>query len=220
MQNETTASKTRLAMIFGAALASALCGVWLASKWSLSLQAPRASLALSASTLIEPAKPLPAFSLIDHNGSVFDNARLANRWSFLFFGFTHCPGPCPTTLFMLNGVSRALESLPERQRPQILFISVDAKRDTPEVMKSYVLGFNPTFVGVAGKQASLDALTAALGVPSEILPAQSGDNYMVDHSLAILLTDPHGRLRATFTPPHDAAAIAKDYQAVIAHEGR
>jgi protein SCO1 len=214
MQVKTMAQNKRLITIVFTALASALLGVWLSAKWSLWLQPPRIEQTLSIGTLIEPARALPAFSLLDHNESEFSNASLQGHWSVMFFGFTNCPGVCPTTLTMLKRLSHSLESLPNKLRPNIVFVSIDTKRDTPAAMKDYVLKFDPTFVGVTGKQSAVDAFTAALGVPSQIIPT-TGDQYMVDHSQALVVTDPRGRLRAIFNAPHDATLLGSDYRRLV-----
>ena len=98
--------------------------------------------------LLNSPRALPAFELVDQNGNPFGPARLSGRWTFVFFGFTHCPDVCPTTLFTLNEVVRQLEDLPEDQRPAVLMVSVDPNRDTPDKLASYVPYFNPDFLGL------------------------------------------------------------------------
>lgn len=172
-------------------------------------------IALASGTLLDSPRPLPTFSLIDHNGQPFENASLRDGWTFMFFGFTHCPDVCPTTLRMLGGVQQALRDLDPNLRPGVTLISVDPKRDTPEQLSKYVGFFGPDFRGVTGSTEDIDGFTRQIGVPVAITPM--GDSYTVDHSGAIFLIDPNGAIRALFSPPHDAATLAEDYRRVVNH---
>jgi protein SCO1/2 len=164
--------------------------------------------------LVEPAQPLPAFTLVDQDGSRFDRTHLEGRWSLLFFGFTNCPGPCPAALSMLAIAEKSLADLPAAKRPQVVFISLDPQRDTPTVLKSYVANFNPGFIGVTGNETDLKVLTTALHVPYQIIPMPDG-NYMVDHSLAIFAVDPKGGFHALFNASQAPAAISSDYRQLV-----
>ncbi len=175
-------------------------------------QNPSTPLALKVGTVLQPPRALPNFAFVDHNGQRFDNERLRGRWSLVFFGFVNCADICPTTLTVIGSTVKAVADLPVAQRPQAVFVSVDAKRDTPEVLKAYVKNFAPALIGVTGAQADLDAFTKALGIPSAIRPLESG--YAVDHSAAILAINPQGEWRALFSPPHTVAALARDYRAL------
>ena len=171
-------------------------------------------LGLAKATLLTPPRPLPEFELIDQSGATFDRSRLKQHWSLLFFGFTHCPDVCPTTLGMLAKTGKELANLPQDRRPQVIFISVDPKRDTPEQLAPYVKFFDPSFTGVTGSQEAIDDFTRALGVPVAISPTGNGD-YTVDHSAAIFLIDPNGAMRALFSTPHTPAVIAADYRRIV-----
>jgi protein SCO1/2 len=173
-----------------------------------------AQLSLAKATLLTPPRPLPDFQLIDQDGAAFNLSHLRNRWSLLFFGFTHCPDVCPTSLGVLARAERELAELPPNERPQIVFVSVDPKRDTPQQLASYVKFFSSTFTGVTGTQQSIDDFTRALGVPVAITPTENGD-YSVDHSAAIFLIDPQGAMRALFSTPHTALVIADDYRRIV-----
>jgi protein SCO1/2 len=190
-------------------------GMWLAS--SLMNGGQGTQLGLAKATLLTPARPLPEFTLTDHTGAVFDPSRLKNHWSLLFFGFTRCPDVCPTTLGVLAQTEKSLADLPADRRPQVILVSVDPQRDTPEQLASYVRFFDPSFVGVTGTQGAIDALTRALGVPVAISKSPSGNgDYSVDHSAAIFLIDPQGAMRALFSTPHEPAIIAADYRRIVA----
>lgn len=171
-------------------------------------------LGLTKATFIDPARPLPEFRLTDQNGAEFTPSRLEGRWSLMFFGFTHCPDVCPTTLGMLAQVEKQLADLPQSERPQIVLVSVDPKRDTPAQLAPYVKFFSPSFTGVTGSQAAIDDFTRALGVPVAMTPTSNGD-YTVDHSAAIFLIDPDGAMRALFSTPHVSQEIAQDYRRIV-----
>lgn len=165
-------------------------------------------------TVLAPPRPLPVIALIDQDGAEFDNSRLANRWSLLFFGFTQCPDVCPLTLGLLAKVNQSLADLPPGDRPQVVLVSVDPQRDTPQQLASYVRFFDPSFIGVTGTQHAIDSLTRGLGVPVAINKLDNG-TYTVDHSAAIFMVDPQGALRALFSGPHDPASIATDYRRIV-----
>lgn len=170
-----------------------------------------------ALVLTQP-RPLPDFGLIDHRSEAFGPARLRGRWTFLFFGFTHCPDVCPTTLQTLAAARNALDELPARDRPAVVMVSVDPGRDTPAQLAGYVPYFHPEFEGVTGPTAALEPLTTALGVAYSHTPAADG-GYTVDHTAAIFLIDPAGRLAAVFGTPHSSDRIAGDYRYIVEAAG-
>lgn len=165
----------------------------------------------SGTSLLAHARPMPAFALVDHNGDPFDNDRLKGKWTFLFFGYTHCPDICPTTLSTLNQVTQLLENDDAGENTQVVFVSVDPDRDSPENLAGYVVYFNPDFVGVTGEAQALAQLTSSLGIlHAKVEDPSNPDNYLVDHSGSILLAGPAGELAAVFSAPHDPAALATD----------
>jgi len=170
---------------------------------------------LVAGTAISPARPLPPMHFIDQAQHPFDANRLKGHWTFMFFGFTNCPDVCPTTLAMLAQVEKQLADLPQAQRPQVVFVSVDPERDTPEKIASYVKFFSPDFSGVTAPTSEIAAFTAAMGVPVAINKTADG-GYTVDHSGAVFLINPQGEWRALFSPPHQAKIIAADYRNLVA----
>jgi len=170
--------------------------------------------------LLNSPRALPAFELVDHHENPFGAARLNGRWTFVFFGFTHCPDVCPTTLFTLNEVVRQLEDLPEDKRPAVLMVSVDPNRDTPEKLASYVPYFNPDFLGLTGDMPQILSLTKAMGVAFTYTPREDGaEGYAVDHTASLFLLDPNGRLAAIFGTPHAAGEIAGDYRIILENRG-
>jgi protein SCO1/2 len=170
---------------------------------------------LAKATLLEPARPLPPMAFVDEQGQPFGPERLRGRWSILFFGFTHCPDVCPTTLVQLALLEKQLTDLPAEQRPNIILMSVDPERDTPEQLAKYVKTFSPTFTGVTGDQAAMHEFALKLGVPVAITELPSG-GYTVDHSAAIFVIDPSGSMRALSSTPHNVPIIASDYRSIVA----
>ena len=170
---------------------------------------------LAKATLLEPARPLPPVAFIDSRGQPFGPDRLRGHWSILFFGFTSCPDVCPTTLALLAQVEQQLGDLPAEQRPQVILVSVDPQRDTPEQLARYVGSFSPTFIGVTGEQKAINDFALNMGVPVAITPLPGG-SYTVDHSAAIFIIDPNGAMRALSSTPHNAPIIAEDYRSIVA----
>ena len=156
-------------------------------------------------TLIPPRGEIAAFELRDQHDQVFDLARLHGKWSLLFFGYTHCPDICPTTLATLKQVHQLLGE--QNKIVQYVFVSVDPERDTPAVLESYVHYFSPEFLGVSGPTGELDKLTKALGVFYKLEKNTTGD-YLVDHSAAVFLVDPQARMRGLFSAPQNAQQMA------------
>jgi protein SCO1/2 len=169
--------------------------------------------------VLSQPRPLPDFSLQDHRGEAFGPGRLAGQWTFLFFGFTHCPDICPTTLQTLAAARSALGDLPADARPDVVMVSVDPERDTPEQLAAYVPYFDADFLGVTGTDDALGPLTGALGVAYGRTPTAGGEGYTVDHTAAIFLVNPDGRLAAVFGTPHSAERIARDFRYVLGAAG-
>ncbi|MDP9200287.1 MAG: SCO family protein [Pseudomonadota bacterium] len=176
--------------------------------------------ALLHATLFEAPRPMPAMRLTDHRGQPYGAERLRGRWTFLFFGFTNCPDICPTTLATLAAVRAGLADLPASERPEVVLVSVDPARDTPEILARYVAHFDPTFTGLTGDTAAIEALTRELGIAVVIGAPDTHGAYTVDHTAAILLVDADAAWTAVFGTPHRAETIAADYRAIIDRRAR
>lgn len=206
-------------MITTVALAATLAGVWLAEIYrqhdSRAMLLPDRVM-----TLFPEPKPLTAFALTDDKNRVFDLARLKGKWSFLFFGFTHCADVCPTTLAVL---ARARHNIARHTvgagDVQFVFISVDPNRDTASKLGQYVDYFDATFVGVTGDNAQIGNLAAQLGATYQVAITPGREDYPVYHSTALFLVDPRARSHAVFTPPLDAEAISRRFKVLRALEG-
>lgn len=168
--------------------------------------------------IVRDRQPLPAFSLQGPRGPLTD-ADLRGGWSFLFFGYTQCPDICPTALALMKEVGAALtadKAVPPAPTFRVVFVSVDPRRDNAELLRQYLAAFDPAFIGASGDDAALAPLAAALGIYYRRNDATDAKHYTVDHSAAIHLIDPQGRLAAVFSPPQDAAKIVADYRRIVA----
>jgi len=173
---------------------------------------------LETGTYIAPDRALPDFSLIDQRGAPFRPRNLEGHWSLMFFGYTNCPDFCPTTLATLAAMEKKLAA-EGATRPQVVFISVDAKRDTPQQLAKYVPYFDPSFIGVtAADQPTIEALARKLGVAVALVPS-AGGGYTVDHSGAIFVVDPAGKIDAILTGPFTADALLGDFDRIVAVHG-
>lgn len=189
-------------------------GVWF-SLQSTSRQAG-APTGLEATYLPEP-RPLPGFDLVDDSGTPFDLDRLQGRWTLLFFGFTHCPDICPTTLLELTAVQETLAAAGAGDRIDTVFVTVDPARDDPERLQAYVRNFNPDFTGVTGPLESIDVLARAVGIAHMRHGEPGTPEYRVDHGTSILLINRDAALQAVFRSPHRAADMADDLLAILRH---
>src|SRR5437868_1684458 len=145
------------------------------------------------------------FSLTDQNGRTVSDRDLKGRPFLVFFGFTHCPDVCPTTLFDVSEIMRALG--PDAERTRALFITVDPERDTPAVMKDYLSSFDPHLSGLTGDPAEIAAVAKAYRVYFKKVPLDEG-SYTMDHTAIVYLMDKAGRFVSPFNlkRPTDAAA--------------
>jgi protein SCO1/2 len=133
-------------------------------------------------------------------------------------GYTNCPDFCPTTLTTLAALEKRLRAKEAPVRPQVIFMSVDAKRDTPEQLAKYVPYFDPEFIGLtAASQSEAEAVAAKLGVSVIITPKSDG-TYTVDHSGAIFVLNPEGNLAAVLTGPFTVDDLESDFRRIV--EGR
>ncbi|HKO88611.1 MAG TPA: SCO family protein [Burkholderiales bacterium] len=133
------------------------------------------------------------FRLVDHNGKTRTLADYHGKVLAVFFGFTHCPDVCPTTLSEMKAVKEALGA--DGDRFQVLFITVDPERDTPQLLAQYVPAFDPTFVGLTGDAEAIARTAKEFKVFYQKVPGSAPDRYSMDHSAATYIFDPEGRVR-------------------------
>ena len=166
--------------------------------------------------IFSPSVPVPQVTLTDQNGQPFNTGALKNGWSLMFFGFTNCPDICPTTLNVMAKVKARL-NLPAVDHTRYYFVTLDPKRDSPEVLKKYVGYFDPGFIGLTGDKEAIDKLSQALGIVYDYEGDIDGDNYTVNHYSAILVIDPKARVRAHILPPHTSGRIEQAYTRIRGH---
>ncbi|MES2684859.1 MAG: SCO family protein [Pseudomonadota bacterium] len=176
------------------------------------LMKPKA-LSIESGTLLQPPRELPAFTLTDLNNQPFTNASLQGHWTVVFAGFTTCPDVCPTTLTLMKNVLAELGPL--ASEVQMLLLSIDPERDTPEKLKSYVQYFDPRFLGATGPNQELDKLARAMSFVYAKVPGSTPETYTMDHSSALMLINPQGQLAGFFTTPHVKKPLASDLSNLI-----
>lgn len=152
--------------------------------------------------------PLKEFSLVDHEGNEFTKDRFDGKWSVVFFGFTNCPDICPATLQQLAIANKNLQDS-GAQVPEIVLVSVDPERDTPDVMATYVSHFTGEILGLSGDITELTQLTSSAGVFFEKAELPGGD-YAVDHSAAVLVINKDAAIHASFSAPHSVDSFVHD----------
>ena len=133
--------------------------------------------------LLQTPRNFGEIELIDHHGKPFSQERLEGRWTLVFYGFTHCPDICPTTMAFLDKFMAELEGT-EVEDTQVVLVTVDPARDTVEQLASYVPYFNEDFIGVTGEFLDIHRFATALNTPFRKVPGQD-ENYQVDVKSAI-----------------------------------
>jgi protein SCO1 len=157
------------------------------------------------------AAPRPDFELVDMNGHRRRLRDYAGSVTILFFGYTHCPDVCPTELFEFSQVIRKLGSL--AFHVQVLFVSLDPERDTPQLLKDYVTSFDPRFIGLTGSNIEINAAAASFSV--QFAKVVSGNDYTIDHSTGSYVLDQIGRLRLVGTLQTSLDDWVRDLQILV-----
>ncbi|KPF97489.1 copper-binding protein [Rhodopseudomonas sp. AAP120] len=151
------------------------------------------------------------FQLTDQNGQTVTEQSLKGKPTLIFFGFTHCPDVCPTSLFEISQVLQAMGK--DADRINAYFISVDPERDTPAAMKDYLSSFDPHLKGLTGTRDATDKIEKSYRVYAKKVETKDGD-YTMDHTALIYLMDKNGNFVAPFNlkrKPEEAAADLKRY---------
>lgn len=184
-------------------VAAALCAA--AAGFFLAHQLDRGGPQLASGTWLPAPRPLEDFRLTDTTGRAFTLQNLAGAPTLVFFGFTHCPDVCPTTLLKLAQVKKhaAIANL------RVLFVSIDPERDAPAPLGMYVHAFDGSFQGLTGDPQAVARVARDFGVAVNRVELPGGD-YTMDHSAVLFLLDDSARIAALFTPPFDTAALDAD----------
>ncbi len=157
--------------------------------------------------------PLAAeFDLTAQNGTRIRLSDFRGKLVLLYFGYTHCPGVCPTTLAEIDQALKTLD--PQRaSHVQLMMVSVDPERDSPERLRAYLPHFNPTFLGLTGTPKEIAAVAQRYGIYYKKGEPEPGGGYFVDHTSVVIVIDPAGRVRLLFP----FGTTAKDMASDLAH---
>jgi protein SCO1 len=158
------------------------------------------------------------FALTDHTGKQRTLANFKGKAVVVFFGYTHCPDVCPTTMAEMAAVMKELGPLADRV--QVLFISLDPQRDTPQLLAQYVPAFDPRFLGLTGDQAATDQAAKNFKVFYQKVPGKTAGSYTIDHTAGSYAFDPQGRVRLFIRHGQGAAPIAHDLKLLLADKGQ
>jgi len=151
------------------------------------------------------------FSLVDQDGRAVTEADMKGKPHLVFFGFTHCPDVCPTSLYEMTQALDALGA--DAEKTEAFFVTVDPARDTPEAMKAYLKSFSPRIRGLTGTQEQVDGMVKAYKVYARKQPLEGGD-YTMDHTAVVYLMDRNGNFVAPLNlkrSPEEVAAEIRRY---------
>lgn len=180
-------------------------GLWL----GLRPAGPASGAVYSALSVYPQPRALSPFSLDGADGQAVDAARLAGKVQLVFFGFTHCPDVCPTTLALMRDIDSLLAAARLDGRVGFLFVSVDPERDELKALGEYTKYFSPRILAATADHERLGALTREMGVLYVRETTESSD-YSIDHSAAVFVLDAEGRLLGRFPPPLDPEKMFAD----------
>ena len=162
----------------------------------------------ATNTAAEKNGPGGPFRLVDTKGRTVTDATLRGKPYAIFFGFTRCPDVCPSTLMRLRQVRDALG--PDADKLQVLLVSVDPERDTPDRLEAYVKNFDPSFIGLRPEPAELEKVIKAFHALAVKVPTADGKDYTVDHSATLYVYDRRNQLRLIAQPDIAIDAFASD----------
>lgn len=179
------------------------------------------TLFLALAACAEPTKELPVntrlggdFTLTDHNGEAFRLADQQGRVVLMFFGYTHCPDICPATLARIAQVYRNLREAGDAERVQLLFVTFDPARDTPEHLREYVPWFKADVIGLTGSEEQIRAVAEQYGVV--FLKSGEGEpGYDFTHSDYVYLLDQQGRVRKLYPSDFNIEEVTDDVQSLL-----
>ncbi len=154
------------------------------------------------------------FALTDHNGKPRTIADFRGKLVFVFFGYTHCPDVCPTTLSEMAGIMKSLGS--DADKLQVLFVTLDPERDTPEVMAGYVPAFHPGFLGLYGDQPTTEKVARDFKIFLQRVPGKDGKSYTIDHTASSYVFDAQGHIRLFVRHGQPEGALLKDLKQLLA----
>lgn len=159
-------------------------------------------------TRFETTEPMDDFTLTDHNGNQSSLSDYQGKVLLLYFGYTYCPDVCPTSL---NELATAMDKLSskDREQVQVLMVTVDPERDSPETLAAFLAHFDPSFVGLTGTEAEIAAAAEPFGIFYQKQDGTANTGYLVDHTASVFALNKEGALRVVYsfnTPANDIAA--------------
>lgn len=165
-------------------------------------------------TLLDKPRSINDFSLLGIDNVAYTSASLNGKWTFMFFGFTNCGYVCPTTMAELGKTYRILESKNSKVMPNVVLVSLDPDRDSIERIGQYVRAFDKHFYGARGEVDAIKSMTKDLGIVYAKVVVNTPNLKKqddIEHTGAIMLFNPQGKLVAFFTGPHSAEKMASDF---------
>ncbi len=205
----------RALIIVGGLAVLLLTGIVALRSLQAVLEAPAAAVVRTPGfTYLDQPRLLTDFALPGIDGQPLRLSDLQGRHTLLFFGYSHCPDFCPTTLAEMKRVRMLLGA--DADRVNVLFVSVDGQRDTPELLGSFLRRFDPAFYGMSGEPVTLAQITPDYGLYYTIGEPDAGGDYLVDHSVPVYLIDPERRLRAIIEYGTRAETIVEGLRAEFA----
>jgi protein SCO1/2 len=208
--SKTLSPGKKIGLFLAFAFAGIGAAIWFAGP-------PPSGQSQAASDILVTPRPLPAFTLTRADHAPLTREDLRGKWSLMFFGYTHCPDVCPTTLAELAQARQLLAADSKvLAETQFVFVSVDPARDSPESLRDYVHYFAADFIGATGSPQQLATITQALDIKHSRGEA-GADGYVVNHSSAVLLIDPQVRYYARLKAPHYGDEVRQHYLAIRDH---
>lgn len=171
-------------------------------------------LRLNGTVKLQRARILDNFQLVSDTGEVFQTENMRGQWTLVFFGFTHCPDVCPTTLSTLNSFYQMLDE-DTQEDTKITLVSVDPSRDSPKVLHDYIRYFNSDFRGLTGDFIEIKRFASQLNIPFNKV-ILSEESYTMDHGTQVVLINPLGHYHAFFKAPLDPAKMKLTYRSLRA----
>lgn len=192
-------------------LAALFTGIWQASA---NARSSDVTLNMPGMMLYRQGAAVSEFVLLDQNRQQRHRDLFGGRWNLVFFGYTFCPDICPTTLADMNRVWKKLS--PEAQQQlQLVFVSIDPERDSPESMQPYLRYFNPAFIGLTGNPAAMQTLVTELNGFFARVERGEGAPYLMDHSANMALVSPAMQYRGYIEPPFSLDRMVPMLEALV-----
>jgi len=172
---------------------------------------------LEKAIILPAAKNINGIEFVDHRGNNFGVEDLEGKWSILFFGFTNCPDICPTTMHTLKQVKQQLSESQLWGNYQVIMVSVDPARDTPEQLANYVPFFDSEFIGITASEKITTEFARQLGILFIEREADANGRYDVDHGTSLILVNPRGQMAGVISAPHKVEQISHDLGKLAEH---